>query len=64
MYYNTPVIASDTVKRPKGCITYKFNDIENLKESILNIYKGDLSFSFGSHIDTVEKISMLYNKLN
>ena len=65
MYYKTPVIASDAVKRPEGCIIYKFNNIENLKDKILKIFTGDLSYSsFSSQSDTVEKIFTLYNKLD
>jgi len=65
MYYGTPVIASDTVKRPDGCIMYKFNDIENLKNRILEICAGETSYSSSNSLnDTVDKIYALYKNLN
>ena len=65
LYYGTPVIASDVVKRPDNCILYKFQNIDDLKNKILQVMDGNMiskdAFNFNN---TVDEISSLYQSFN
>jgi glycosyltransferase involved in cell wall biosynthesis len=53
LYYGKPVIASDCVQRPAGCLIYKTNDIASFKEQIKSLkipaIKPSLDQSYGKN---------------
>lgn len=64
LFYNTPVIASDVVDRPEGCILYKLNNTEDLKDKIVYVMNSDSTQSpHINFINTINKIYSLYNSL-
>jgi len=61
LFLNKKVIASDVIKRPSGCITFNWQDIDSLQEKIHQINGAPESISNEPIINGAEKIIQLYN---
>ncbi len=63
LYYNTPVVASDIVIRPKEVILYRYNNINDMTEKIINAFSSDKSEYTFQEENTCTQIHSLYKSI-
>ncbi len=63
LYLNKKVLASNVIKRPSGCITFKLTNIEDLQKKVHLISQHPESISKEPVINGANNLIQLYNKI-